>query len=218
MEQALKFFHKVQRAANRAALVFLGKSDKILSMSEENISKNEEGNEEEIIVEDENLSVDLNLKKLREKLKKCMIEKDEYLAGWQRAKADFINARNEEKEKRVELLKFANVEIIAEILLVLDSFDLAMKSDNWQKLDKNWQEGIKLLYNQLSESLKKHNLVEIQAVGNAFNPEDHESVGELETINKKEDGLVLEEIRKGYKLEGKTIRPAHVKVGKYKNN
>lgn len=184
-------------------------------MAEEKIAKDDD-NDEEIVIEDEGASADLQLKKLREKLKKCMIEKDEYLAGWQRAKADFINARKEEEERRAELIKFLGAAIIKDILPVLDSFELAFKDENWQKLDKTWQDGIKLLYNQLLDILKKHNVEQIDSIGQNFDPEQHESMGEIEVADKDKEGIVLEEIRKGYKIYDKILRPAQVKIGKFK--
>ncbi|MFH1375190.1 MAG: nucleotide exchange factor GrpE, partial [Patescibacteria group bacterium] len=141
-------------------LAFLDEDAKIQIMAEEKITKDND-NGEEIVIEDENTSLDLNLKKLREKLKKCMSEKEEYLAGWQRARADFINARKEEEERRIELIKFSEADIIKDTLPVLDSFENAFKNENWQKLDKTWQDGIKLLYNQLLDILKKHNIEQI---------------------------------------------------------
>ncbi|MBU3926001.1 nucleotide exchange factor GrpE [Patescibacteria group bacterium] len=192
---------------------------------EKNTNNNGNDNEnlEDIVVEEEGIPADLQLKKLREKLKKCMAEKEEYLAGWQRAKADFINARNEEKENRTELLKFANEEIIEDILPVLDSFDLAFNNENWQKLDKIWQEGIKLIYNKFIDTLKKHGIEKIETINKKFNPEEHESLGEIEIedsprgeAGKNKEGVVLEEIRKGYKIHNKLLRPAQVRVGKTK--
>jgi len=192
---------------------------------EKNTNNNGNDNEnlEDIVVEEEGIPADLQLKKLREKLKKCMAEKEEYLAGWQRAKADFINARNEEKENRTELLKFANEEIIEDILPVLDSFDLAFNNENWQKLDKIWQEGIKLIYNKFIDTLKKHDIEKIETINKKFNPEEHESLGEIEIedsprgeAGKNKEGVVLEEIRKGYKIHNKLLRPAQVRVGKTK--
>ncbi|MBU2263055.1 nucleotide exchange factor GrpE [Patescibacteria group bacterium] len=184
-------------------------------MTDEKIAK-EDDNGEEIVIEDENTSLDLNLKKLREKLKKCMSEKEGYLAGWQRAKADFINARKEDEERRVELIKFSEADIIKDILPVLDSFENAFKNENWQKLDKTWQDGIKLLYNQLLDILKKHNIEQIDSMGQNFDPEQHESTGEIEVNDKNKDGIVIEEIRRGYKIYDKILRPTQVKIGKFK--
>lgn len=179
-------------------------------------SGNDNENLDDIVIEEEGIPADLQLKKLREKLKKCLAERDEYLAGWQRSKADFINARKEEEELRAEFVKFAGAEIIYDILPILDSFDLAFSNENWQKLDKSWQEGIKLIYNKLRDTLKKHGVEQIEAMAKKFNPEEHESLGEIETADKDKEGIVLEEIQKGYKIQNKILRPAQVRVGKNK--
>lgn len=141
--------------------------------------------------------------KLRKRLKSCEKERGEYLAGWQRAKADLINYKKEQEQKNSDIFKFANEAIISEILLVLDSFEEAIKHD------KN--EGIKQLYNQLLQILKSNGLEEIKSIGEKFNPEFHEAVGETK---RKKPGFIIEEIQKGYKLNNKVIRPSRVKISK----
>ncbi len=150
---------------------------------------------------DESSGVDDKTKKLKKKLKACQKERAEYLAGWQRAKADLINYKKEQEQKSSDLFKFANQNLILEILMVLDSFEEAMKHSK--------DEGIKQLYNQLKNILKNQGLEEIKAVGEKFNPELHESVGE---IKGKKAGIVAKEIQKGYKLNNKIIRPSRVKI------
>ncbi len=156
-------------------------------------------------VPEENLSTEALAKvgKIKDKLKSCEKERGEYLAGWQRAKADLINYKKEQEQKNSQFFKFANENLIIEILLVLDSFEEAMKHSK--------DEGIKQLYNQLKSILKNQGLEEIESIGKKFNPEFHESVGE---IKKGKSGFVVEEIQKGYKLNGKVIRPSKVKISK----
>jgi molecular chaperone GrpE len=149
------------------------------------------------------------LKKLREKLKKCSAEKQEYLAGWQRAKADFINARKEEEENRYEFIKFSEQNLILELLVLLDSFDALFKHD------KNY-DGVENIYKQLLNILKSRGVETIEIIGKNFNPEEHESVGEIAIDNEEKEGKIIEETRKGYKMHDKIIRPAQVKIGKYK--
>ena len=144
------------------------------------------------------------IKKIKKKLKACQKEKEEYLAGWQRAKADLINYKKEQEEKSSDLYKFANQGLITEILMVLDSFELAIKHTKGK--DK---EEIAQIYNQLKNILKNQGLEEIKAVGEKFNPEFHESVGETKG---KKQGEVVKEVQKGYKLNGKVIRPSKVKI------
>ena len=169
--------------------------------------------EEDITIEEES-TPDL-VKKLREDLKKCNAEKADYLAGWQRAKADFVNARREEEERRADVSGFVEVKIISDFLPVLDSLEIATKDKNWQTLDKTWQDGIKCLHKQFVEVLKGYNIEEIKAVSERFDPAKHEAVGEVNTGDEKEDGMVVEEIRKGYKLGNKIIRVTQVKINKY---
>jgi len=143
------------------------------------------------------------IKKVRKKLKTCEKERAEYLAGWQRAKADLINYKKEQEQKIVDYYKFANENLILEILPVLDSFEEALK----QKKD----EGIQQLYNQLMGILKNNGLEEIKAIGEKFNPEFHESIDE---VKGEKAGFIAEEVQKGYKLNNKVIRASKVKIFK----
>lgn len=144
------------------------------------------------------------VKKIKNELKACQKERAEYLAGWQRAKADYINLQREHEQKIADYFKFANEGLILELLSILDSFEAAIKHSK----DK----GVEQLYNQLLSVLKSNGLEEIKSIGEKFNPELHEAV---ETIKSdKGEGIVAEEIQKGYKLHNKAIRPAKVKVGK----
>jgi molecular chaperone GrpE len=173
-------------------------------------------NEEDIVIEEEKTGHQELVKKLREKLKKCEEEKAEYLSGWQRTRADFVNARREEEENRKDFLKFAEKNLTKEMLVFIDSFDRMLgNADEWQKLDKNWQAGIKNIYSQIMNILQTHGVEQIKSRGEPFNPEKHESVEEIEVGELEKDGIIIEEARKGYRMHEKILRPAQVKVGKY---
>jgi molecular chaperone GrpE len=167
----------------------------------------------EYVSEDDSEKAEDKVKKIKEQLKKAEQERAEYLAGWQRAKADLINYKKEQEAKISEIFKFANEGLIYEILPVLDSFELAMKhfENNHKDTEGLGKEEIKQIYNQFKNILKSSGVEEIQVAGEKFNPEFHESVGEIEG---GEQGLNAEEIQKGYKLNGKVIRASKVKVGK----
>ena len=120
-----------------------------------------------------------------------------------RSKADLINYKKEQERKISDYYKFANQGLISEILLVLDSFEEAMKHSK--------DEGIKQLYNQLLNILKSNGLEEIKAIGEKFNPEFHESV---EEVKGKKSEEIVQEVQKGYKLNNKVIRPSKVKISK----
>ncbi len=186
----------------------------------------------EYIPEDDTGAIDekiKKIKKIKDKLKKCQKEKEEYLAGWQRAKADLINYKKEQEQKISDYYRFANQGLILEILMVLDSFELALKhidkaAKGLPRLPRfgeaggkageprHGREEIAQIYNQLKNTLKNQGLEEIEAIGEKFNPELHESVEEIKS--KEKQGIVVEEIQKGYKLNNKVIRPSKVKISK----
>ncbi len=144
-----------------------------------------------------------------DELTKCQKQRDEYLEGWKRAKADFINYQKEEVKRFESILKFANEELIKDLIPVLDSFDLSLSVLETKGLA---EKGMYLVRSQLEDILKKRGLESIKAVGEKFDPAFHEAIAEVEA--KAEPGTVVEEIEKGYKLHGKVIRAARVKIAK----
>lgn len=143
-------------------------------------------------------------------LQKCEEERDEYLNGWKRAKADFINYKKEEAERFGEFAKMANESLISELLMILDSFNLGLTV---LEKDKPAQKGMSLIKNQLEEVLKKYGLEKIRVVpGDAFDPSRHEGLGEVKS--KEKPGTVAEVVEKGYALCGRVIRPARVNLSK----
>jgi len=157
------------------------------------------------------------LKKEIEELKKKLEEveklKNEYLAGWQRARADFLNYKKEELERLGEMVKYAGESLILKILPILDNFEIAEKKlpENL-KNDENVK-GILQIKNQILNFLKEQGVEEIKSVGERFDPNFHEVVEEVEAKD-KEPGTIVEEIQKGYKINDRLLRPAKVKVSK----
>lgn len=155
------------------------------------------------------------IKKLKSNFKKCESERKEYLEGWQRAKADFINYRNDEGKRFEDMGRFVSASLIQEMLTVLDSFDLALRSFQISASgsQSNEEHAILLIRAQLLDILRKRGLEEIAIVeGEEFNPEKHESVGEIES--KHPAGTVAEVVQKGYMFRGKVLRPARVRLSK----
>lgn len=172
---------------------------------------------EELIPEDEVENPAKLLSKLREKLKKCETEKQDYLSGWQRAKADYVNARKEEEERRNEIVKFSEKKLVLELLNLADGFDMfSLNKDSWDKIDKNWRQGVENLHGQMMGILRSRGVEAIKSVGLVFNPKEHESIGETNIDKKEKDGIIVEELRKGYKMHGVVIKPSIVKIGKFK--
>lgn len=152
-------------------------------------------------------------KKLQKQLEECQKQKEEYLNGWKRERADFINYKKEEMERMGELIKYANEELILKIIPILDNFDISEKNlpENL-KNDENVK-GLIQIKQQLRDFLKSQDVEEIKSIDEKFNPNFQEVVEEIE-IKDKEKGIVVEEIKKGYTLHGKVIRPAKVKIVK----
>jgi len=156
---------------------------------------------------------ELNLEELQKKLEECQKSKDEYLAGWQRARADLLNYKKEEMERIGDLLKYVNEGLIMKFLPILDDFETAEKKlpENL-KNDENIK-GILQIKTQILDFLKNQGIEEIKCLGEKFDPNFQEIVEEVETKN-KESGIVIEEIQKGYKINDRLLRPAKVKVTK----
>jgi molecular chaperone GrpE len=157
------------------------------------------------------------LKKEIEELKKKLEEteklKNEYLAGWQRARADLINYKKEEMERVGSFIKIAQEGLIFEFLPILDNFDIAEKEIPNELKENENMKGLLQIKQQILDFLRKKGVEEIKSVGEKFNPAYHEVVGEVDT-DQFETGTIVEEVQKGYKINGRVLRPAKVKVAK----
>lgn len=150
-------------------------------------------------------------KSLEEEKKKS----EEYLNNWKLSMADFQNFKKRQSELFGELVGSANQELILDILPVYDTFSLVVKHIPDDLKDKEWTKGVTQTKAQFWDLLKSKGLEEIKAVGEKFNPAFHEAVETIES--EKPEGEVLEEVQKGYTLNGTVIRTAKVKVAKQKN-
>jgi len=116
-------------------------------------------------------------------------------------------------ERISEILKYAGEELVLKILPILDSFEEAQKKlpENLKK--DRYIQGIFQIKTQIQNLLKSQGVEEIKCLGKKFDPNFQEAVEEVEK-KEVESGTVIEEIQKGYRLHGKVIRPAKVKVAK----
>lgn len=148
---------------------------------------------------------------LTRKLEIAAKERDEYLNGWRRAKADLINYKNEELKRLEEVVKFGNEDLIRDCITVLDSFDLAIVA--LEKAGKG-DRGISLIRGQLEDALKRRGVERmVVSAGQPFDPALHESIGEAEA-GEVASGMVAEEVERGYLMHGRVLRPARVKIAK----
>jgi len=135
---------------------------------------------------------------------------EKYLANWQRCQADFDNYKKRSEQEKGEVIEFANSALISNLLPIMNDLERAFASVPAELGESNWTEGIKLIYNKFKATLEAQGLTEIEAEGEPFDPRLHEAVMQQEG----EEGMVIEEIQKGYKFKGKVIRPSLVIVGK----
>jgi len=142
----------------------------------------------------------------------CAKLRDEYLAGWQREKADFINYKKEESQRVGSLIDFLKSQWILEILKIADNFERAIKHKPDEKNLEQWAKGVEMISNQLNDFLKSQGINEIKAIGEVFNPELHEAIEEVEGAGK--NGEIVEVLEKGYTMNNKLIRASKVKVVK----
>lgn len=144
-----------------------------------------------------------------DELAHCLAAAQEYLNGWQRAKADFVNYKNDEGRRLEDTARFMARSMMQDMLPVLDSFDLALKSYG----NEDQQKGILLIRSQLTDALKKRGLEIIFVTpGESFNPEKHEALDAIEA--EYPPGSIVEEIQKGYLLQGRVLRPSRVRISK----
>ena len=135
-----------------------------------------------------------------------------YLDNWRRAEADFENYRKRIEQERADTAKFAGMPLILNILPVLDDLDRAFRSIPEKLAHLTWTDGIRLIHRKLQATLEAQGVTEIKALGETFDPSIHEAVGQTAG----EDGKIVEEAQRGYKLHGRVIRPAFVIVGNSK--
>ena len=135
-------------------------------------------------------------------------ERDEYLDGWQRARAELVNYKRDEAKRADDLMKFANGALMRELIMVIDNFELAiMAMERQGEVEK----GIYLIKAQMEDILKQHGLEKVAVeIGQAFDPSLHEAVASV--ASDLAAGAITEEVERGYYLHGKLLRPSRVKV------
>lgn len=141
-------------------------------------------------------------------LEACKKQAEEYLNGWKRAKADYINLKNETEAAKMEVVVYATAGMLTKILPVYDGLKKACAMENGG--DK-WAEGILNIKKQFEDLFKSLGVEEIKTVGEEFNPEFHDAVGR-EKREGVESDIIVEEVGGGYTMNGKTIIAAKVIV------
>jgi molecular chaperone GrpE len=145
---------------------------------------------------------------LRNELEQVRGERDQLVDRLARLQAEFENARRRDVKERADLRDYAVQNAVEPFLGVMDNFQLALKANGTAE---QLRAGVELILKQMEEALRGLNVQAVETVGTQFDPRMHEALGSVETAEFP-DHQVLEEIRRGYKIRDKLLRPALVKI------
>lgn len=153
------------------------------------------------------------LEELEKELEESKAQADEYLDGWQRARAELSNYKKRQEVERVKVRELANAQLLRKLLPIVDDFEraaLTLPSDLEQL---TWIDGILLIMRKFKGVLESEGVEPIETEGESFDPFYHEAVTHEETPD-YEDGQIIGEVQRGYMLGERVLRPALVRVAK----
>jgi molecular chaperone GrpE len=145
---------------------------------------------------------------LKTELEQMRGERDQLMDRLARLQAEFENTRRRDVKERADLRDYAVQRAVEPFLAVMDNFQLALKADGTLE---QLRAGVELILKQMEEALKGLHVQAVETVGKQFDPRVHEALGSIET-KEFPDHQVMEEIRKGYKIREKLLRPALVRI------
>jgi len=149
--------------------------------------------------------------RLRAELEVARQQAEEFRQRWLRVQADFDNFRRRTRQEKEDLLNYASMGLIGKLLPVVDNFERALAAGETSKDFDSLYKGLEMTFRQLMQVLEQEGLKPIQAVGQPFDPEIHHAVMQVQADG-QEEGIVVEEHQKGYKLKEKVLRPSMVSV------
>jgi molecular chaperone GrpE len=164
---------------------------------------------EEMQQPEKNLNELEDIEVLKEALDKEKDKADSHLQNWQRLQADFINLKRRSEQEKEEMKEFANSVLICNLLPVLDDLERALSSIPPRLTKLPWVEGIRLIECKFHAVLEAQGVTPIKAKGKPFDPNLHEAA----MSSTGREGMVVRELKRGYKLRDRIIRPATVAVG-----
>jgi molecular chaperone GrpE len=151
------------------------------------------------------------IEKLRDELNEVRTKADEYLDGWQRARADFTNYKKRVERDQAQVYQMAVSSIVKRYLDVLDDLERALNNKPASGDGATWAEGIELVYRKLLAILEAEGVKQMDAEGQFFDPNLHEAISQ-ENSPEHESGQIIEVIKQGYLMGERVIRPALVRV------
>lgn len=162
-------------------------------------------------------STPLGSESLSAELQKALQERQEYLDGWLRLKADVANLKKNELSRLTWAEAAGKESVFEAVLPALDGFEMAIKSPAWQAVDPAWRTGMEGVYGQLQSALTQAGAQKFGIIGEHFDPTVHEPVATEETDDATLDATVTQVLATGWKLGEKILRPARVKIAHLKN-
>ena len=150
---------------------------------------------------------------LRQELEEQKAKAAEYLDGWQRARAEFANYKKRIEKEQEDMIKSANGALIIRLLPVMDDFERAFQTLPLGLIGMTWLEGIALIQRKLQILLEQEGVVVVETEGQIFDPILHQAVT-YEESEEHEEGQIIGEVQKGYKMGDKVLRPSLVRVAK----
>ena len=153
------------------------------------------------------------LDELRDELARTRAQADEYLEGWQRARAEFSNYKKRVEREQALVYQTAAGSVIKRFLGVLDDLERVLKNCPKTGDGAVWGEGIELVYRKLVSILESEGVKPMEIAGQMFDPNLHEAII-LEDSDQHESGQIIEALQQGYLLGEKVLRPARVRVAK----
>ncbi len=152
-------------------------------------------------------------KSLQKQIEDLRKEKDDIFAKLQRVAADYDNYQKRSAKQITDNVAYEKDKIVKSLLPILDNFEYILANTSCGVTDETLLKGVKIIYDQMLDVLKGHGIEQVKSAGEPFNPAHHEAITHR-SENSKEEGLVLEELQKGYKLNGRLIRASRVVVNK----
>ena len=191
---------------NRIYSRIMNKKENNQEMNTENLANLDDTHTTESELQEEKAQEEITNDSLQSKIDEL---NDRYL----RLYSEFDNYKKRTGKERIDLIKTAGIEIISEMIPVLDDLERAVKSNEKVNDIEAIKNGIKLIYNKLANSLTKKGLEPLESIGNDFDAELHEAITSIAAPSEEMKGKIVDEVEKGYLLNGKVIRYAKVIVG-----
>ena len=189
------------------------KKEKVEKLEEEPVVKEQQDSKKDKKEKTHDSKLKEENEKLLEQIKKLQSDNQALMDKVKLTQAELVNYRKRKDEETQNMLKFANQDLVTELINVVDNFERAIKLDDNDLTDEvsKFLDGFKMMYANLTEILKKFGVEEINRVGEVFNPNEEQALM-TDSIPDMDDDVVTEVLLKGYKLNGRVIRPASVKV------